>query len=151
MPAPYALRISETIHSPVGTVREFLSDLSNFSRWNPFLAMDPNAVVELSQPASGVGASYSWSSKRIGSGIMTITGISDTCIDIHMQFTSRNKREDDVQWLLSETPQGTQVTWAMSGQRSFVERVFVGVMRLDTVMSKHFSDGLRQLKAVVEP
>ena len=131
-------------------MREFLSDLSNFSRWNPFLAMDPNAVVELSQPASGVGASYSWSSKRIGSGIMTITGISDTCIDIHMQFTSRNKREDDVQWLLSEVADGTELAWAMSGQRTFSERVFVGLMRLDSVMSKHFADGLKKLKAVVE-
>ena len=150
MTSNYELRVSQEIHAPTAKVREFLADLSNFSAWNPFLAMDPHASVEVSQQPAGVGATYAWSSKRIGSGIMTITGLSDARIDIHMRFTSRNKREDNVEWILRETPQGTEVTWAMFGRRSIAEKAFVFIMRLDTVMSKHFADGLRQLKTAVE-
>jgi hypothetical protein len=150
MTSNYELRVSESITAPATAVRTFLIDLSNFSQWNPFLVMDPQALVTVSEQTSGVGARYSWSSTRIGSGIMTITGVSDVCIDIHMQFTSRNKREGNIQWLLRETPGGTEATWVMSGQRSLGERVFVRLMRLDNVMLKHFADGLQQLKAAVE-
>lgn len=150
MTADYQLSVSQEISAPTATVRDFLTDLSNFSTWNPFLEMDPNAVVEISQPASGVGASYSWASKKIGSGVMTITEISDSTIDIHMRFTSRIKREDNVNWVLRSTSSGTTVTWAMSGTRTLAERVFVRLMRLDKVMSKHFSDGLQRLKGEIE-
>jgi hypothetical protein len=149
VPSHYELRVSESIDAPLGTVRAFLSDLTNFSKWNPFLAMDPNTAVEVSQQPVGIGATYSWSSKRIGSGIMTITCISETVIDIHMRFTSRNKREDSVQWILAETATGTELTWLMFGKRSSAERVFIALMRLDKVMSKHFADGLKQLKAAL--
>lgn len=150
MTGHYQLHVSEDIAAPVPVVRDYLADLSNFNVWNPFLVMDPQSGIEVSQPSVGVAATYSWSSKRIGSGVMTITGVSDSVIDIHMRFTSRNKREDDVQWLLVPTPQGTQVTWAMSGKRTVAERAFVKIMRLDTMMAKHFADGLRRLKAAVE-
>lgn len=150
MTADYQLQVSQEISAPVPDVLKHLADLSNFSRWNPFLVMDPNAAIEVSEPSAGVGASYSWSSKRIGSGVMTITGVSDSVIDIHMRFTSRNKREDEVQWLLTPTPHGTQVAWVMRGKRTLAERVFVKLMRLDTMMAKHFADGLKRLKAELE-
>jgi len=134
----------------VAVVRDFLADLSNFSRWNPFLEMDSNSNIEVSEPAAGVGASYSWASKKIGSGVMTITGVTEAGIDIQMRFTSRNKREDEVRWILEPTAGGTRVVWFMSGKRTVGERAFVGLMRLDKVMSKHFADGLARLKAALE-
>ena len=150
MASNYELRVSAVIQAPVGEVRAFLVDLANFSQWNPFLVMDPETSIKVSQPSTGVGASYSWVSKRIGSGVMTIRAASEAVIDIHMRFTSRNKREDAVQWILTEHEGGTTVTWVMSGHRTLIERVFVGLMRLDAMMSKHFADGFQRLKAVLE-
>ncbi|NBO46491.1 MAG: hypothetical protein EBU85_05715 [Actinobacteria bacterium] len=150
MTADYQLKVSQDISASAPVIRDFLADLSNFSAWNPFLEMDPSAAIEVSHPSAGVGASYSWASKKIGSGVMTITAISDSTIDIHMQFTSRNKREDDVKWFLEPTSSGTTVTWSMSGKRTLAERAFVSLMRLDSVMSKHFADGLQRLKGAVE-
>lgn len=138
------------IDAPSSKVWDYLNDLNNLSAWSPFLVMDPEAKVTISENSTGEGAYYEWDGKRIGKGRMTISGIYDHVIIFHMEFLGPNKREDASEWRLTRDGEGTEVTWAMSGQRKLNERIFMALFQFDKAMVKNFTDGLRTLKGIIE-
>ena len=151
MPKSYELRVDHRIDAPVEDVFAQIRDLETFSAWSPFLALDPTTTVEISDPSSGVGATYAWEGKRMGRGRMTLTGDDGAgVIRLHMEFLSPRAREDKVEWRLAPAESGTRVSWVMTGERTFFERAFIRVMRFDDMMRRHFEDGLERLASLVE-
>lgn len=151
MTTSYSLQVSETIHAPAAKVFQIVNDLKQFEHWNPFLAMDPATDYQISPNPSGEGATYSWQSKRMGKGSMVFTSvIPNKSIAIEMTFTSPNQETAHSDWILYSKGDATEITWTMTGQRTFLMSLMVKVLRMDKMMSKHFLDGLGRLKAYVE-
>jgi uncharacterized protein YndB with AHSA1/START domain len=151
MPTPYKIEVKQTINAPVAKVFGIIGDLNQFEHWNPFLAMDPATDYKISANASGEGATYSWESKKLGKGSMVFTGVYDnSVIMVDMNFMAPSPETAKVEWRLTREGEGTEMTWTMTGERKFLMVVMVKVLGMDKMMTKHFTDGLKRLKAYAE-
>lgn len=70
LPSKRNFTYSIETNRPMATVNDLLNGFSRFHDWNPLLRYDPRMKIEVSGPAMGVGAKYSYQSqnKTIGSG-----------------------------------------------------------------------------------
>ncbi len=75
MPNSMEIDASETIDAPVQVVYQQVYDLRNWDNWAPWRMQQTDMEISYSNPPSGKGAFFVWSSnrKRVGNGKMTIT------------------------------------------------------------------------------
>lgn len=151
MAKPFSILAVETIAAPPERVFELMNDLGRLDEWSPFAQMDPNITTMVSDPAVGVGASYEWAGKRVGTGRMRIVRSQpSTEIDLAMEFLAPMASTSQVDYRLEPVAGGTMVTWRMSGERGVGGRIVAGLLRMDAMMAGNFADGLRSLKALAE-
>ena len=151
MTTPYKIEVKQEINAPITKVFGIINDLHQFEHWNPFLAMDPATNYKISDNASGEGATYSWESKKMGKGTMVFNGVYDnSVIMVDMNFMAPSAETAKVEWRLTRSGQGTEISWIMTGERKFFMALMVKVLRMDQMMTKHFTDGLARLKAYAE-
>ena len=76
-------------------VYPFVADLWRYNLWNPWADIDPNMTATVSDPASGVGATMSWSSEdeKVGSGSMKIVETIEKAVKT---FTGDTPQSDDI-------------------------------------------------------
>lgn len=148
---PYEISSSILISAPQQKVFDYISELKNFNEWNPFAAMATDLIFELSEVTNAVGSTYSYSDKRMGTGVMTITELHpNTLVRIRMDFKMPDDSVADIHWLLSSSDGATQMTWRMNGERGTKDRIFVAMLGMNRMMAKHFTQGLEALKAKLE-
>jgi len=70
LPSRRVFSYSIETNRPISTVYDLFNGFSRFKDWNPLLRYDKNAHYEISGPAMGVGAKFSYSSRQniIGQG-----------------------------------------------------------------------------------
>lgn len=148
---PYTIQVSAQISAPAAKVFEIIQDFNRFTAWSPFAKMDPSTVATVSKPGVGVGATYDYTAKRVGTGRMTIIdAVSPSVINMKMEFRAPNQDLADVAFTILPIADGCEVTWTMQGERGLKDRIFMAVLQLDKMMSKHFADGLLMLKGIAE-
>lgn len=148
---PYSLEATETIAASADDVYAVMNDFARFEEWSPFFTMDPTTQSVISDPAAGVGATYSYSAKRMGSGKLTIEESERPHhIRVHINFGAPQPSVADIDYDIVESNGSTTVTWRMTGKRGVGERLMVKILKMDQMMAKHFAEGLGYLKAVVE-
>jgi len=79
------MKIAKTkqINAPISKVFAILNDMSSWSKWSPWLIMDPDAKVEVAAD----NKSYSWDGDRVGSGHMKILREHDNrTVDYDLTF-----------------------------------------------------------------
>ena len=151
MTTPYKIEVKQQINAPISKVFGILNDFNQFEHWNPFLAMDPATKYEISNPAGGEGATYSYESKKLGKGSMLFTGVYDnSVIMVDMNFMAPSPETAKVEWRVTRSGEGTEMSWIMTGERKFFMALIVKIMRMDQMMTKHFTDGLAKLKEYAE-
>ena len=148
---PYSIQVSAEIGAPAKKVFDLINDLNTFTSWSPFAKMDPSTVATISKPGVGVGATYDYTAKRVGTGRMTIIdAVSPSVINMDMEFLAPNQERADVSFTILETTDSCEVTWTMSGTRDLKARVMIALLQMDKMMNKHFADGLLLLKGIAE-
>ncbi|MEP0348991.1 SRPBCC family protein, partial [Rhodopirellula bahusiensis] len=70
MPA-FHIQRSQTIDADVSDVFNAVTDYSTWTRWSPWLQVDPEAEVTVSDPPNAMGATYHWKGELVGEGSMT--------------------------------------------------------------------------------
>ena len=99
------------INAPVSKVYDIVSDMSSWSKWSPWLIMDPEAVVDVAED----NQSYSWEGKRVGSGHMAISNQSaNEAVDYDLTFITPWKSTAKVRFETREKDGGTEVSWHMN-------------------------------------
>ncbi len=73
LPATSTVMRQASIDAHPATVFALLNDFRQVDQWAPFTTSDPNARVDYSGAAKGVGAKVSWRGHVIGEGTSTIT------------------------------------------------------------------------------
>jgi hypothetical protein len=148
---PYTIQVSAQIGAPAKKVFEIIHDFNRFTGWSPFAKMDPSTVATVSKPGVGVGATYDYTAKKVGTGRMTIVNtVSPSVINMKMEFLAPNQEHAEVSFTILPITDGCEVTWTMSGERGLKERLIMSLLQLDKMMSKHFADGLLMLKNIAE-
>ncbi|MFK7929469.1 MAG: SRPBCC family protein [Myxococcota bacterium] len=134
-------------------VHPLLNDYNAFVEWNPWSKRDPNIVKTLSDPPTGVGATYEWSGNdEVGKGKMETLTVSDSKITQRLMFMEPMESEAEVAFDI--VPQGadTEVSWTMTMPNNFMLKTMtvLGVVNMDSAMGPDFEEGLGSLKTMAE-
>lgn len=149
---PVLVERSAVVRADAATVHALIDDFHQWVKWSPYEGVDPDLKRTYSGPDAGVGASYSWSGNRkAGAGTMTITeSIPEERIVLDLAFTKPFKNRNVTAFLLEPVPDGTRVTWRMSGKQNKLFALIGKVFSMDKLVGPDFEKGLRQLAAVAE-
>lgn len=119
----YNVASSKLIKAPAEVIFEDINELKNWQYWGPWKEEDPTIVASYPEKTSGVGGSYSWTGREGDGNIKTISLVPNKEIIQEIDF-GRGKPAT-VYWNFEEKPEGTNVTWGMKGESSFMEKAFL--------------------------
>jgi len=151
-PADFRISRSATIAAPPSAVYDQIVNFQKWSAWSPWAKLDPNAKNNITEPASGVGASFAWSgNNQVGEGRMTIT---DTKLNervlMNLEFTKPFAATNNTEFTLKPEGNQTVITWSMAGHNNFVGKAMCLIMNSDKMVGTKYEEGFANLKKVVE-
>ncbi len=148
----YTVQRSTTVQAPPDHVYRHIVDFRNWEAWSPWEEMDPAMSKTYMGPDSGPGARYAWSGNRkVGEGSMLITDADEPSqVEIDLEFLKPFKAKNKTTFSLSPSGDATEVTWAMSGEKTLLTRVMGIFKSMDAMVGPDFEKGLAKLKATVE-
>jgi uncharacterized protein YndB with AHSA1/START domain len=151
-PGDFKVSRSAVVNAPPAKVFAIVNDMHRWNDWSPWAKMDPAMKVTFEGPASGVGASESWSgSSKVGQGKMTITESKPSQkVGMQLEFLKPMKATNQVEFNLKPEGKGTSVEWAMSGKNNFISKAFGLVMNMDKMIGGDFEKGLANLNEVAQ-
>jgi hypothetical protein len=151
-PTDFKMEQSITINRPKDQVFPYLKLLKNQDNWSVWNMKDPNMKQELRGTDGTVGAVNAWDStdKNVGAGEQEITKITEgSRVDFELRFL-RPMQATNYSYLIA-TPVGnasTEVTWGFYGKAKRPMNAMSMLMK--GMLNKAFSDGLANLKKVLE-
>jgi len=148
LPNDYDVARSQIIAAPAQEVFGYVADVERFQQWQPWAHRDPTMQVELTEQRTGVGAGYSWTSERAGTGSSkTITSDPPNRIVNTLQFGGMG--QSTAYWEFVEEDGFTTALWGLRGSNPGVLGGWV-TMVLETPLAADLTAGLLRLKEVVE-
>jgi len=149
-PSEFTISRSRTVAAPPAVVHAYVNDFRKWPEWSPWEKLDPAMKKEVSGAPAGPGAVYVWSGNdRVGEGRMTIIDSRPPeSVTIHLEFMKPWTATNTAQFEFTPSGSGTNVTWTMSGQNSFVAKAVSLFMDLDRMVGPDFERGLANLDAV---
>lgn len=133
------------INAPVEKVFETLNHMSNWQTWSPWLIMDPDTKVEVSENEK----SYSWAGKRTGEGSMQISQeTKNKSIDYDLTFLKPWKSEAKVKFTTTAKNGGTEVAWHMNSSLPWF--MFWMKKNMTAFIGNDYERGLNLLKDYIE-
>lgn len=151
---PNSFRYTRTalFKAPPEVVFPQINDLHNWNAWSPWARMDPNATNGYSGPESGVGASFTWDGKKVGSGKMTVTDSRPVeFVQFRLEFFKPFTATNTAEFKLQREGDSTRVTWSMFGPNKFIGKVMGLLMNCDKMCGTQFEQGFENLRGIVEP
>lgn len=149
LPKEIDMKRQISINAPAELVFSQVNDLRAFSTWSPWADDDPSLSNTFGPIEIGEGASMSWTSDKMGSGVMTITSASPhDHIDVNLDFGEMGDAKS--YWNFSENSDVTEATWGM--RTEIDEGFFSGWIALfvKTATASAYEEGLEKLKSRVE-
>jgi predicted transcriptional regulator YdeE len=139
---------SVCIDADFNKVRSIVEDFSTWNSWSPWTLADPKCKIDISGSAGKVGHSMSWSGEIIGSGINTISSISEKLISYDLEFFKPNKSVSTTSFIFEDCKEGTKVSWTMDGSLPFF--LFFIIPMMKAWIGMDYDRGLKMLKEIVE-
>ncbi|HEU4725429.1 MAG TPA: SRPBCC family protein [Candidatus Eisenbacteria bacterium] len=156
-PSAYHVERNLEVAAPPDLVFGVLNDLRQFAGvlvlfGTPWEETDPGMQKTFEGPATGVGQSYAWDSKKeVGRGRMTIEeSVPARKVGIKLEFVAPMKSTATFAFTLAEAPSGTLVTWSMDGNHNFLGKAFGLFMNMDKMLGADIEKGLARLKTAAE-
>lgn len=123
--------------------------LPNWEKWSTWKLSDPTMVNEYSDPATGVGAYYTWTSENSGSGRLEIKeAVLNESMKTALNFDGQGQGRG--YWKLEATDSGTMVTWGFvsDADGSLVGKFFN--LMMDSMLGSSLDDGLANIAKLAE-
>jgi len=152
-PAEFRVARTITVAAPAAVVFANLNDLHRWRDWSPYEGLDPALRRTYGGSPSGVGATYGWEGNaKAGAGTMTVTeSIPGRRIGIDLAFTRPFKATNQAELTLEPAAGGNlSVTWAVSGNHTFMSKAFTMFVPMDKLVGGEFERGLAKLKTLSE-
>jgi hypothetical protein len=148
----YVVRRSQTIHAAPEAVFERIADLREWDSWSPWADKDPNMATTYEGEPGTVGASSHWvGNRKVGEGRMTATSIdAPNSMEIDLEFVKPFKAQNQVELLVAPSPEGSEVTWRMTGRTTLMTKIMGIFKSMDDMVGPDFENGLSKLKQLVE-
>jgi uncharacterized protein YndB with AHSA1/START domain len=147
----YTVERDALIGAPPEQVYEQLVDFHQWTNWSPWEELDPDLQRTYSGAERAVGAVYEWSGNRkAGAGRMEMTKADPPAeVVVALQFLKPFKSSSDVTFTLTREGDGTRVTWAMVGPKTFMTKVMGIFKSMDSLVGPDMEKGLAKLDAHV--
>jgi RimJ/RimL family protein N-acetyltransferase len=153
MPREYAVEREITVSRPVADVYDYLESLRNQNNWSVWAKRDPNIKMEFKGTDRTVGFTYHWEGNdEVGKGEQEITKITKgQRIDTELRFLEPFESKSDA-YLITESvgDNATKVKWGFAGNMPYPMNAMLPFMGMEKSVGKDFSDGLSNLKAILE-
>ena len=148
----YEVERSVVIDGCYGDVHEQATNWELWNVWSPWNEKADDIVYTYNGELGTVGSSYTWesASEDVGAGMMTCTGVSDSKMDYHVNFTRPFESESDGYITLEKVEEGVKVSWGFFGEFKFPMTFMTLVMPMDEAVGPDFQRGLENLKGIVE-
>lgn len=149
LPDSYSVSRSTVIHAPDSVVFNNVVNFNNFTKWDPWTRIEPDAPVKISGDAASPGHQYQWDGKEIGKGRMKIQEVKlYTAADFQLTFEEPFTLAQN-HFSFEKAEDGTRVTWTMHGQSdATIDRWMY--LAIDKMIGKDFDNGLETLKKLSE-
>ncbi len=151
-PSTYHIERSLAINAAPAEIFPHLNDFKKAQVWSPWVKLDPAAKYTFDGPASGVGASNSWSGNSdVGSGRQTIVAVRpNESVQLKLEFFTPMEGVCRAEFRLKPAAGSTTVTWSMDGDNNYLSKIMCLFMSMDKMIGGPFEEGLGNLKKVVE-
>lgn len=149
-PAQFRFERSVLVNASPERAFALVSDLKAFNLWNPWLKKDPATVGTYGATTSGVGGHYSWQSKLIGTGSMTVAEVEPLRVVYKLDFLKPFEAHNLAEFTVAPEGNGTRVTWSMSGHNNFTSKLMQIFISMDKMVGPDFETGLADLKTLAE-
>lgn len=151
-PATFRVERSALVEAPPEKVFGYLNDFHQWPAWSPWERLDPAMERGFSGAARGRGAIYTWrGNDDVGQGRMEIVdSMPPRAVAIRLDFVKPFESHNDVRFVLTPRPEGTMVTWTMSGDSPFIMKLLGVFSSVDAMAGPDFEQGLAQLKEAAE-
>jgi len=153
MPKDYAVEREIIIDKPKAQVFAYLKPLKNQDNWSVWMAKDPNVKKTFKGTDETVGFTSRWDgNEEVGSGEQEIKKIIEgERIDTELRFIKPFESINDA-YMITEAvgPEQTRVKWGFTGAMPIPMNVFLPFMGMEDSVGKDFSDGLKNLKKILE-
>jgi len=148
----FEVQRSLRINASADKIFPLISNMRGMNTWNPFAEADPEIKITYTGPESGKGARYEWTgNSKVGEGNIEITDVSaPSRVTLQLNMLKPLEAHNTVVFTLVPNGSGTDVTWAMSGERPFIGKVMDAVFNMDRMVGGQFEKGLAKLKAIAE-
>ena len=144
LPKDVAVSRERVMDDSPGAIFNQISDVQNWQNWSEWYRIDPNVTYEYSDPSTGEGAWYSWTSENpnLGKGTLKIMAINpNKSMNTQIDFEGMGKVKGS--WELSESDAGTNVKWTANMEFPFFQR-WVGLV-MDGALGPQFESGLARI------
>ena len=153
MAEQYVVERAETIAASAEEIFARVGNLEGWEAWSPWAELDPEMDIVYSGEQGTVGSSYHWTGNRkVGEGRMTLAEVDqDERVKIDLEFMKPFKAQNITEIVLSPEGDATEVTWRMTGDKTFMVKVMSLFGRnMDKMVGPDFEKGLAKLKLVSE-
>lgn len=151
---PDEMHIERTadVKAPALVVFNIINNLQRWSEWSPYDKFDPNMKKSFKGPQQGPGAIYEWNGNgNVGEGRLTITDSKPgEIVTMKLEFTRPFNCNNQVNFRLTPTDKGTQVSWIMDGKNTLMSKVMGIFMDMDAMVGGDFVEGLKNLDKVAQ-
>lgn len=153
MPKEYAVEREIIINKPKSEVFAYLKPLKNQYDWSVWMIKDPDVKKTYRGTDETVGFIARWEgNEEVGVGEQEIKKISEgERIDTELRFIKPFESTNDA-YMITEIvgPEQTRVKWGFTGSMPIPMNVFLPFMGMEDSVGKDFSDGLKNLKKILE-
>ena len=148
MPACHVQR-SIVINADAETVFDTIADFNTWSTWSPWLCIDKQAAVTVTDDPRSVGSIYKWQGDVVGQGEIEHVKLDrPTQIVEELRFIKPFKSRADVAFRVKATSGGTEVTWQMDSRLPWF--MFWMKSSMETFIGMDYERGLKMLRELIE-
>ncbi|MCU4177793.1 SRPBCC family protein [Carboxylicivirga sp. N1Y90] len=145
----YHVKRSITVKASKDKAFNLVADFNSWKSWSPWLCMEPEAEVNITNNGVNVGAINSWVGELVGSGEIEHLGIEDnSSIDQEIRFIKPFKSKSKVYWSFTDKDDGCEVTWGMQGKMPFLFKFMA--KNMEPWIGMDYDRGLKMIKDLLE-
>ena len=151
-PKSFRVQRATSIGAPPDRIFPLINDFKHWGSWSPYEKKDPAMKRTFLGEASGKGAVYEWDGNaQVGKGRIEIIDTSaPSRVTIKLDMIKPMEGHNRVEFTLEPEGDGTNVTWAMSGDSAYIAKVMGVVFSMDKMVGGEFEKGLADLKIIAE-
>lgn len=146
-PGGYEVERNKVVEAPPVETFGLVSDFAKYNEWQPWGKQDPKVATKVSGTPGTVGHGYEWKgNEKVGEGSMQILKVdAPKHVTMDLKFKKPYESTAQVDYHLEPVGENTKVSWKVSGQKSFAEKLMFLFVDVEGMMGRDLDRGLESL------